>query len=763
MTTNKSSLVQFIEQWNDELATLIYKMETLIYQDPASAMLKARVFVEEILQRVFQTEGIILQENLSLHDKISLLSTKEYITKETQSLLHTVRLAGNKAAHNANYDDLSEAIKLHRAVYMIFKWYYETYLSFQSSVPDYAYPKPPSENSEEIQQLKAEVMKIMEMVRAEQAGKLPMTEESVEMAVPGTNPSLLQLNLPAGHSYLLREMKRLRDSSKEAIENANAFSKYKEYLHVERKVQIDLEECLRRRKDSPNSNLILLCGNVGDGKSHLLAYLKENRPELLEKYEVFNDATESFSPTKDAMETLDEILRDFSDERIATSGRKVILAINMGILHNFISSKSREGVTYSRLERNVNESGLFSNEVTQTNGTDDYFDILSFSDYHPYEITANGAESSFYTAILEKVFAPNEGNPFYLAYKEDLTRNVKTMLHENYLFMQNPTVRKQVVQFITQAIIQYKLVVSARAFLNFIADIVVPDDMTPFDFMGDLERMEQSVPTLMFKRRERSFILRVMHELDPIHKRNEHTDNIIIELNTSSNWSKVVEAHITNDVALRWLKVFQQSDEVEFAPNVFSLYCEFIIRLAELTNPEFYERTSSKIYKKYLKLLFGVNVGEKEALKTLYEETKEAIHHWRGSPLRDYVYINKPTDMIRIAQRLQLKPDVSHITQLPQEKLEKFRNTIKVAYRSPDQQSISLEIDYPLFELLQKVLNGYCPNKKDEEDAVNFVEFVERLMRLGEKKKELLVHFPQDSRMYKLYKDDFSGFVFEKE
>ncbi len=45
-------------------------------------------------------------------------------------------------------------------------------------------------------------------------------------------------------------------------------------MHVERKIQTDLERILVKNKELNSSSLILLCGSVGDGKSHLLAYLK---------------------------------------------------------------------------------------------------------------------------------------------------------------------------------------------------------------------------------------------------------------------------------------------------------------------------------------------------------------------------------------------------------------------------------------------------------------------------------------------------------
>ncbi|MGR5981740.1 DNA phosphorothioation-dependent restriction protein DptF [Bacillus cereus] len=113
----------------------------------------------------------------------------------------------------------------------------------------------------------------------------------------------------------------------------------KKYMHVERKIQTDLERILVKNKELNSSSLILLCGSVGDGKSHLLAYLKENKPELLEGYQIFNDATESFSPNKNAMETLEEILQDFSDQSIGQSNKKSYFSNQYGSSSQFYNVK----------------------------------------------------------------------------------------------------------------------------------------------------------------------------------------------------------------------------------------------------------------------------------------------------------------------------------------------------------------------------------------------------------------------------------------
>ena len=71
------------------------------------------------------------------------------------------------------------------------------------------------------------------------------------------------------------------------------------------------------------------------------------------------------------METLEEVLKSFSDEQINDSNEKVILAINMGVLHNFISIEHKD-VSYNILKQFVEESELFSQKIT-THFSDDTF------------------------------------------------------------------------------------------------------------------------------------------------------------------------------------------------------------------------------------------------------------------------------------------------------------------------------------------------------------------------------------------------------
>ena len=71
---------------------------------------------------------------------------------------------------------------------------------------------------------------------------------------------------------------RLRESSKDAVVSADFSDAYTMYMHVNRPVQDEFVSIIEKTYNSNNAELILLCGSVGDGKSHLLSYCKAKYP-----------------------------------------------------------------------------------------------------------------------------------------------------------------------------------------------------------------------------------------------------------------------------------------------------------------------------------------------------------------------------------------------------------------------------------------------------------------------------------------------------
>ncbi|WP_085524490.1 DNA phosphorothioation-dependent restriction protein DptF [Tuberibacillus sp. Marseille-P3662] len=749
--------LSFLEGLAGNAALSAKKMDELMFEDPASSIVKARMFSEELINEVFKNEQINLSHISTLYERISFLSRNGYITKEVQQNLDQIRLIGNKAAHNGNFNDMREAFKLHKVMYQIALWFYEVYSLEELKIPPYDHPKPKSNNIDDIRDI---VKKQIREEMASQEADVTTGQISEPEGISTEEESVIIKDLDGNESYLIRELRRLQDSSLEAVENIHEFSSFKKYIHVERKVQRDLEDLLQKNHGNNKPTLILLCGSVGDGKSHLLSYLRENKSQLLEEYTIFNDATESFSPEKDAMETLEENLKEFSDEQLNKSNKKAILAINMGVLHNFINRNHKKH-TFTNLINFVEKSELFTQKITTTY-SQDCFDLLSFGDYHTYELTNTGPQSNFFNALMRKVFDKNVDNPFYAAYKEDYNKGIQTIIHKNYEFLQDHFVQKQIINLVIQTVVKDKLVVSARAFLNFIANILIPDEGVYDETLTDIELIQYSVPSLLFKKGERSSILSSISKLDPIHTRSEHIDEIVIKLNTMDNWEDIVTNYVQSDHARKSLAPFLNKDE-GLSPQVFDDFLKSLVRLVYLTNDNFSSKIIDQSFKDYMMYLYYFNSGEKIKIREFYERFKQAIYEWKGSPDNNYIYINKSIEKFRLAQTLNIKPSIDHLEFNKKDVIESFKPTIVVGYHDGDKENtLYIEIDFTLYKLLTKVLNGYCPNKKDEEDAIKFVEFIEKIMKFGSKKEELMIHIPKEQRFYKLRRDDFDTFVFER-
>ena len=274
----------------------------------------------------------------------------------------------------------------------------------------------------------------------------------------------------------INELNRLRKSSSDSIDNVEKFDQFKSYMHVVRKMEEDLKGLLRKVNASGKKTLVLLCGSAGDGKSHLLSYLKNlDEEHLIDDYFVYNDATESSAPSKTAIETLNEFLSDYRDENLASLGQNVILAINLGVLSNFIDSKYADH--FCTLRKYIENSDILTSRVNNNEyDCESNFQHISFSDYNLYSLSAEGIHADYIEKLLEKVFIADEENLFYKTYsKECLNCSLakKCPVKLNYDYMKDKKRQRFVAELLVKTIIQDKMILTTREILNFIYDIIV--------------------------------------------------------------------------------------------------------------------------------------------------------------------------------------------------------------------------------------------------------------------------------------------------
>lgn len=131
---------QFLEPFNKELALVARELENSIFSSPRTMLTHARVFVENILQLVMREEKLSVDSWTSLIERIDILDENGYITTEVRDSLHIVRKMGNQAAHDTRKFRYSEALLSWESVYVIVRWYTETYGSLDFDIPDYQDP-----------------------------------------------------------------------------------------------------------------------------------------------------------------------------------------------------------------------------------------------------------------------------------------------------------------------------------------------------------------------------------------------------------------------------------------------------------------------------------------------------------------------------------------------------------------------------------------------------------------------------------------------
>ncbi|AOM83532.1 DNA phosphorothioation-dependent restriction protein DptF [Salisediminibacterium beveridgei] len=768
---HSDELFYFLKNIEEELYNLASKMEDRLFDDPKASCMYARSLLESILENVLKNEQKLDVLSQPLVEKIKFINMEGYLPKSDPKVfnsMYIIRKTGNKAIHDKDFSSIEDAIKLYRESFVVASWFAEVYGDGSIQIPKYREPLKSRQEfipKDQLESVLNELLKEKQvnfMMPDSNKSEIKQNEDNLETE----KNTLIKEDLPTGKSYLLRELRRLQESSMEAVESPEEFSKFKQYMHVDRKIQSDIEAIIKEESESNKSSLIILSGSVGDGKSHLLSYFKENLPEI-SNFKIYNDATESYDRKKTAVETLTEELISFSDQHLDKNNEKMIIAMNLGILNKFLEADHGE-YSYFKLKEFIEKSKVFERDHSPYFSEKPY-SIVTFSEYPPFELSENGAQSEFFQGILNRIFVESDSNPFYEAFKLDVNehKGFKGILHYNYQYLMNSQVQYVVVQSMIRAILMKKIVVSTRAVFNFIANIIIPegyDEELEFGW-SDGDFFENSFPNLMFNRKNRSIMLDAMAEIDPIHYRNKDIDNIILDINTKEDRKKVVDEHLSNnDYFPLYQKIFETDSQGANSSLLSNTQLsKMLIRVSFLTNSEFYKNLIPDSYISFLRNLYSFNKRNTEEIRKFSMIVYSAMMKWRGTPKNNYIYI-KDYFEFKVAQKLNINASADHLKAVQGDLLRSFDLIIRVGFTEKhSKKTIYLDIDYYLYQLLLAVEKGYQQNYKDMEDAINFIEFIDRIISCSNNEEELLIHMPKEKKIYRLEYSDLSGYTFDRE
>lgn len=570
------------------------------------------------------------------------------------------------------------------------------------------------------------------------------------------------------------QLSKLRKSSAESVENTNAFNHFKEYLHVERQVEIELRKLLRSVNEKQGKCLVLLCGSAGDGKSHLISYLNNYDSEnLLQNYELYNDATESSEPTLTAIDTLVQKLVDFDDEHYEIqSGKKMIIAINLGTLNNFIESE--KGKAFSKLRKYVEDNGILSSYAQEPGYIEDsVFQHVSFADYQVFSLSENGIQTDFLEKLLGKVFSQDNDNPFYQAYKSEDNCPLcqRCPVRHNFEFLSDPTNQKALIHRIVQVVIINKSIVATRDVLNLLYDLIVHPDFekskisvgtSDVQFLNDY--INWTTPMLMNEYADISPLINSIRKHDVLRQRNANTDEEATRFHSLENIKKVFDETTQNTPYIVLNSISDVSVLGGIKPELKKVVYRFIARLRPMAQAT--EKNEAEMrFEQYLKYLYSQNSGKEKGLQALYESTRKSVLNWDGEFDGDYICIDESNEHHWILEELKIKAAINKNAKKIDGEIQRFSPVLTLGYKKDSQENMTpivIKVDFALYELICDMKAGYRPTMQDKNRHTDFVSFVQQLIELGNKNSRVTIRPKDSDKNYKtVFEETDFGFEFK--
>lgn len=568
----------------------------------------------------------------------------------------------------------------------------------------------------------------------------------------------------------ISELRRLSKLSAEAVQNLESFDPLKKYLHVVRNTETDLKRLLSAISCVETKQLVLVCGSAGDGKSHLLSYMKHNDPDgLLANYAIINDATESNSPKETAIQTLAGRIEAFRDDRLNDGGcEKVLLAINLGMLNNFIDSE--EGKSFTALRNYVLNNHIFSVAEALPFDTNGIFQHIDFSDYQLYTLTEAGAKSNYLTDLFSRIFAADSNNPFYTAYinSSSCPHHTHCPVRHNYELLMDPAIQEQLIQRIIEVCIKDKLIVTSRDILNFVFDAIASPDFDDKNFWKAISSpvkflesyIAYTTPMLVFENHGTSELIDRMTFHSAKSESIELRDNAVLSFYAADDITESVKEILGNSKYADILLQYDLSTIDNARDDLKKYVYKFLMNYQKIADPV--TLSTDTVYTSFVKDLFHSYAGNRTHLKELYKAVHHSIYAWDGAYGNDLICIDDSNDEYCILEKLSIESDVLPGTN--ESEILQFTPSITVRFKDEAEAGkVRLSIDFSLYKLIMAMRDGYCPTSQDRNIHADFASGIKALADLGSHRtRVIIVSKRKKSSLRYMFKETDFGYSFKE-
>lgn len=584
-------------------------------------------------------------------------------------------------------------------------------------------------------------------------------------------------------------LEKIKSSSVESVANKE-FSDFNKYMHIPTEMDNELEAAVRRAAEYPKA-LILVCGNSGDGKSHLIGKMIADGIIKETEFDVYIDATSSDRKGLFANDKLKEKLVPFQDDFIDNGeSYRLIVAINLGVLNDFL--KKSEGkyqifVTYienNRLFDNLPTWKEIEMEKNRQKKQEGNFLIshVDFTDYHRYSLSSVGVGTEFINELLLKIIGKTEDNKIYKNFVH-ICNNCDTKtncpVYHNYLYLSDyAAVKDYVISVLVKAIIKNGLIPSVREINDFFYECIVGNSFEKCQNNGKpIERLNHFIHNNLFWNlfENPTGLLKYVALEDILNSTHQIIDEKLIRLNLTPSfdtWLSQIAAEeegifsqIESDIRYCSSKQAKKYNAVleEIKSDIFKLYLRFsAVR----------EDRKEDDYRNFIKYLYYYNTGNLDECENIYDLAVKCFYRWNGrlinseaEEIDNAVIISSSSEKYCLYKVVELEfvPENEMVSVDSGQAYWKFSNSVKLCFKVQRSEEIfAIDIDYDLYSFMLKVDRGYQPTSSDRRARVKFDSFVRSIASMAEGEIHIFSYLDGGHR-YRIKKNFMGKYTFEEE
>ncbi|MBC3228927.1 DNA phosphorothioation-dependent restriction protein DptF [Serratia fonticola] len=507
------------------------------------------------------------------------------------------------------------------------------------------------------------------------------------------------------------------------------FDQLKEQLFVKQEIETELQRYLDFAKPG---EIIFLCGSSGDGKSEILTRCQSD-PRYQRRFSFHLDATHSFAPRQSAIDALNDLFANHHQQ-----SSPLLIGINTGMLANF----AREGAECHQVLRSAIDSFLAKQDASRPyrNENCSFFD---FEYYPKFQFDENKQYSSFIKTLLDNLTRDDDNNLFQFIFRRDESVSPDLKEVSNYKLLCLPGVQNVLITQLFKARLIKDQFVTTRTLLDFLHHLLMgPGYLFDNLFTGAendlIKKVSDFDPARLHTYELDQFILR--YELGLVDAELDDFLAAIEPLHIKFDRQCVKPGDATSLVRLFWLLQHE------------SLGNDYHRKFSAFFNESLFERYS-EIW--HLHRNYTADSEQKKSLNRFYAfELIAGIQRYanRKAPelsMQKEEFFLGEFGGVKITAPVEVKPDWDAIRNKHTAHSTGFDVYLKVGQNPLPKIHIGLN----LFELLDKLNNGYRPNKYDKNAIVLLDEIVELIAEQAKSSSEIKF-YDGGKRVYRAKADD---------